>query len=178
MSYQHRYFFCALPPAPVARQIGTVRDGLDHGGTIVADGRLHVTLGITNDFPEHVPQLADQLLAIGASIEAEPCRVSFDQLSGREGTIALRPSKASPGLSRLHREITNAMNFKGVLRDGWQCRPHITLAYYDRHEFIAPSPKFEWEVSELVLVHSLLGKTRHLVLGRWPLVRRQLDLLG
>ncbi|MBA3676158.1 MAG: 2'-5' RNA ligase family protein [Sphingosinicella sp.] len=170
--------FCILPPAAVARQVGLLRDGLDCGGTLVADGRLHVTLGITNDYPAHDPQLTDQLLTIGGSIEAEQGHVSFDRLSGSGATIALTPSKAAHGLADLHREIARAMAMKNVLRDGWHCNPHITLAYYDRHPFIKPSPQFSWDAKELVLIHSFLGKTKHVVLGRWPLVRRQLDLLG
>ncbi len=67
------------------------------------------------------------------------------------------------------------MAMKNVLRDGWHCDPHITLAYYDRHPFIMPSPEFAWDAKELVLIHSFLGRNKHVVLGRWPLVRRQLD---
>ena len=47
--------------------------------------------------------------------------------------------------------------------------PHVTLAYDARMvttEAVAP---VVWTAHEFVLVHSLLGQTRHIPLGRWPL---------
>jgi RNA 2',3'-cyclic 3'-phosphodiesterase len=47
--------------------------------------------------------------------------------------------------------------------------PHVTLMYADRRvdsEAIAP---IGWTVTEFVLVHSLLGRSQYLALGRWPL---------
>ena len=47
--------------------------------------------------------------------------------------------------------------------------PHVTLAYDARKiaaEAVAP---IGWRVDEFVLVHSLLGRTRHVRLGGWAL---------
>ncbi|HKD21396.1 MAG TPA: hypothetical protein VKB71_05260, partial [Rhizomicrobium sp.] len=49
-------------------------------------------------------------------------------------------------------------------------QPHITLARDEtRVKPEAVSPPISWTVREIVLVHSLLGKTTHIHLGRWPL---------
>jgi 2'-5' RNA ligase len=50
--------------------------------------------------------------------------------------------------------------------------PHMTLAY-DRHhiEKRLLEKKIRWTVREFFLVHSLLGKTQHEELGKWPLLR-------
>ncbi|HEY0413404.1 MAG TPA: hypothetical protein VGD66_09695 [Allosphingosinicella sp.] len=68
------------------------------------------------------------------------------------------------------------MRRSGLLRDGWKFNPHCTLLYRKGESFLRPSPPFEWAATELVLVHSLVGANRHIELGRWPLVRRQLEL--
>jgi 2'-5' RNA ligase len=47
--------------------------------------------------------------------------------------------------------------------------PHVTLLY-DRQTVDAQGiTPVSWRVTEFVLVHSLLGQSRHIVLGRWPL---------
>jgi 2'-5' RNA ligase len=48
-------------------------------------------------------------------------------------------------------------------------KPHMTLAY-DRQRLKAFAiPEVEWTVRDFVLVHSRLGKTAHIHLGRWQL---------
>ena len=49
--------------------------------------------------------------------------------------------------------------------------PHVTLLY-DEHT-LAPEavPPIGWHVGELALVHSLIGRGEHAVLGRWALKR-------
>lgn len=50
--------------------------------------------------------------------------------------------------------------------------PHVTLAYRtgptaSQHR-VAP---FCWDVNEFVLIRSLIGRTRHLLVKTWPLNR-------
>lgn len=47
--------------------------------------------------------------------------------------------------------------------------PHVTMLY-DEHEVAEQVvDAIGWTATEFVLVHSLLGQTRHVPLGRWPL---------
>ena len=55
-------------------------------------------------------------------------------------------------------------------------KPHVTLLYDDGHVPPQTSLPIGWTVDELVLIHSLVGQSRHIVLGRWPLQGRQLSL--
>ena len=50
-----------------------------------------------------------------------------------------------------------------------QFNPHVTLLYDRALAPEAPVEPVSWTVSEFVLIHSLLGQTRHIVLGRWAL---------
>jgi 2'-5' RNA ligase len=50
-----------------------------------------------------------------------------------------------------------------------QFTPHVTLLYDDALVAERPCDAVAWRVREFVLVHSLLGRTVHLPLARWPL---------
>jgi 2'-5' RNA ligase len=48
-------------------------------------------------------------------------------------------------------------------------KPHMTLAYDKQRLKPFAIPEVEWAVRDFVLIHSRLGKTAHVHLGRWPL---------
>ena len=50
-----------------------------------------------------------------------------------------------------------------------QVTPHVTLLYDDVLVEERAVEPIRWTVREFVLVHSLLGQTRHVPLARWPL---------
>ena len=47
--------------------------------------------------------------------------------------------------------------------------PHLTLLYGDRFVADHPVEPVGWTVHEFVLVHSLLGRSRYLLVARFPL---------
>jgi RNA 2',3'-cyclic 3'-phosphodiesterase len=80
------------------------------------------------------------------------------------------------GLQVFRQSLCSALEQSGVFRrTHLPYTPHVTLLY-DRSEGRARrrlEQKVEpvgWTVREFVLVHSLLGQTRHVALRRWPLV--------
>ncbi len=57
----------------------------------------------------------------------------------------------------------------GAVHEADDFKPHVTLlrdAVRAKPVKIAP---ISWRVQDFVLIHSLLGKTTHIHLGRWPL---------
>ena len=176
MSYCHRYFFCLLPSAILARQMGVLRDNVNEGGTIVANHRLHMTLAISGDYPRPDHGLEAELVAMGEKVDAEPFRLSLDRLGAGYEVVALRPSQAPAGLRQLQRHLDQGLAYRGVRRAGWSFNPHVTLLYRKGDAFLKQVPAFEWEVAEVVLIHSIVGATEHVELGRWSLVRQQLSL--
>ena len=48
-------------------------------------------------------------------------------------------------------------------------KPHVTLLRDGKRAPPLPIAPLSWMVRDFVLVHSLLGKTTHVHLGRWPL---------
>jgi 2'-5' RNA ligase len=178
MDVLHRYFFALQPPTPVASRAGMLRNAFGDAGGCVSDDRLHLTLGITDDHAERPAAVVDRLLGIGDALEAEPFALTLDRLSGNGRTIALRPSRTPPGLTALQRQIDAQMRYWNIRRPGWSFNPHVTLVYRPHQDFLRPIDPLTWEAAELVLIHSLVGRTQHRVLGNWPLRRRQMELLG
>lgn len=176
MSVDHRWFFCLQPPTIERRRIGLLRDELAGGAAVVADHRLHLTLGMTNDHPRHRPDIAARLVELGRMVDAAPFALSLDRVSAAGNVVALRPSRTPPELRLLARQIDRHLAAEGLRRDDWSFNPHVTLIYGAREPFLRPVRPFAWEARELVLIHSVVGATRHVELGRWPLVRRQLSL--
>ncbi|MGE0179694.1 MAG: 2'-5' RNA ligase family protein, partial [Sphingomonas sp.] len=154
-----------------------LRDAFAENGGIVRSERLHVTLAITDDYRERPARVVDRLLAIGDAVDVEPFALSLDRLSGNGGTIALRAGRTPPGLVSLQRQLDNQMRYWNVRRPNWSFNPHMTLVYRPHQEFIRPVEPLSWAATELVLIHSLVGRNRHAELGRWPLEQRQMELL-
>jgi 2'-5' RNA ligase len=48
-------------------------------------------------------------------------------------------------------------------------KPHVTLTRDDKRISPKPIDPISWMVRDFVLIHSLLGKTTHIHLARWPL---------
>lgn len=174
-----RLFFALLPDDYAATQADRFRHRLatERGlaGKLVRAEHLHVTLhhlgdhaGVPNHLVEQAGAVAECLVA--APFEAEFTGVMSFQRHGRTPVLVLCGSEGLTALTSFQRSLGVAM-IKGGL-GAWVDKnftPHMTLAYepqlVERHD-IRP---IAWMVNELVLVHSLLGQTRHVVLGRWPL---------
>lgn len=81
--------------------------------------------------------------------------------------------KADRGNDALHRfrarlgeELTRAGFGRCVSRT---FEPHVTLAYAAQQVPAETVDEIRWTATEFVLIHSLLGQTRHIRLGSWAL---------
>jgi hypothetical protein len=62
----------------------------------------------------------------------------------------------------LRQRLAAAMERAGFKSHGnTRFMPHVTLLYDRPHEIAVPVDSIRWTVRELVLVHSLLGKTQY-----------------
>jgi 2'-5' RNA ligase len=166
----HRYFFALLPdPVARARIHAWAERTLGPEGLQAAD-RLHVTLAITADFATPPPGLAETLLRAGERVRAAPFDLVLDRQSTGGRSVALRPAHSHASLRELQARIARAMANEGIAtRPGWKFNPHVTLAYRESRPETRPVKNRGWRVNEFVLIHSLVGLTRHEVLGRWRL---------
>jgi RNA 2',3'-cyclic 3'-phosphodiesterase len=167
---RHRLFFALFPPPLVARRIAHWAERYGPHAAFVRADRLHVTLDILDDFEAFPRIIAERLIEVGGSIAADPFMIELDQVSCGGGTIALRPRLKNQSLQRLVSHITAARAEADIAgREGYRFNPHMTLLYRESRPFSESVTPFAWQVTEFTLVHSLLGHTRHVSLGSWPL---------
>ncbi|MBO9714708.1 2'-5' RNA ligase family protein [Sphingomonas sp.] len=169
----HRLFFALLPPFVQRNLIAVHRDAFPGATSLVANDRLHKTLAIAGDFERFPKAVAEAMLAIGAAVALGPFAVRLDRLSGSNRSIALRPSRRSAGLAELSRQLAEPLRRHGLARDGWSFSPHVTLLYRNGAPFQQPIEPIGWDATDFVLIHSVVGATRHVELGRWRLESRQ-----
>lgn len=139
------------------------------------EDRFHVTLFHLGDYlglPESLVRSANEAAATLATPSFEvwfDFAQSFLTKSAKQ-PLVLRGSAGVDKLMDFQRSLGEALKKVGLGRHvRSQFTPHITLLYDTKaiaHEAVHP---VSWRVREFVLVHSLLGQTRHVPIGRWAL---------
>lgn len=169
-------FFALLPHIAAAAQLGRTAQQLSirHRltGTPLATERFHISLLGFGAYAGLPRELVDGASEIAAEISARPFDVTFDRAMsflGRPRPLVLCGGNGVADLIAFQRTLGDAIQTRGLGRMKPQFMPHITLLY-DKHgiEEHAIEP-VGWTVREFVLVHSLLGKSRYIPVGRWPL---------
>lgn len=172
-----RLFLAVLPDPETAARMARLADGLrrQHGleGQAQAPERLHLTLHHLGDFrtiPQNVIDAASR--AVSSLVATEPFEITLDRavsfqdrehkplvLVGREGVA---------DLEAFHRQLQKALSRHGIAPAA-RFKPHVTLLRDRRGIAEQAVEPFTWTAREVVLVHSLLGRTRHVPLARWSL---------
>jgi RNA 2',3'-cyclic 3'-phosphodiesterase len=173
---RHRLFFAIRPPLVLARRMAEASSWFGSQAKPLRPEHLHMTLVIFEDFPVFPERLAAMLAELGASIAADPFPIVLDQSAGSTRSIALRPRRKNAALQALHQAIDVAVTRAGLdQRRDYRFNPHLTLAYREGQPFTRSVEPFGWKVDEFFLVHSLVGQTRHELLGRWRLQGARAD---
>jgi 2'-5' RNA ligase len=175
-----RLFFALLPDAAAIVQAGAITDTLTgaHGlsGRRLAPSRLHVTLHHVGDFAGLPADVVGRAKAAGEGLRHAPIAIRFD----RAGSF-VRRQRTLPLVLRGGGQVIPVIAFQHVLgeamaRQGFRMppsshyTPHMTLLYDPRYVEPKAVTPVEWTAREFVLIRSLIGKTRHEVLGRWMLI--------
>ena len=166
----HRLFLAIVPPPPLARQIAQAALWYGPEGRGARADRMHVTIDILDDFEDRPAHAIDTLCAVMGSVAAAAVAIELDQAVGSTRSVALRARRRNPALDRFHRAVGAARARTGLpQRAGYRFSPHLTLFYRDGAPFSRAIAPIRWVADEFVLVHSLVGRTQHEILGRWPL---------
>ncbi|HTV84799.1 MAG TPA: RNA 2',3'-cyclic phosphodiesterase [Dyella sp.] len=136
-------------------------------GKPVAARRLHVTLFHLGDYTELPPGLAEHAAEALSHLVCEPFTIRFDQIGSfgprqAQGDFVLSGSGGNEALHALHKQLATHLRAAalGAHAKG-SFTPHMTLAY---NKPAVPFQHIEpvvWPAHEVVLIHSLLGKTQH-----------------
>jgi RNA 2',3'-cyclic 3'-phosphodiesterase len=175
----HRLFFAILPDPQAAARIEQLARQLhvEHGlkRKLLRTEHFHVTLyfiGTYTGFPRHI---AAQAQAAAATVAVPAFDVVLDHAGSFHRKGGDRPFVLWGGdvaaLKELHEVLGVALE-----KAGFKCNltssftPHVTLLY-DRHEVDEQAIEpVRWTAREFVLMDSLVGKSQHVPLARWPLL--------
>ena len=174
-----RLFFAIFPDVDAAARIARLAQHLrgEHGlkGRPLATERFHVTLHHLGDYvglPQDIVAAAGEA---AAAVTIPPFEVAFDRAVSffggpRSRPFVLRGGGGVAALKAFQQALGTAMKKAGLGR--WaelHYTPHVTLLYDDCCVTEQAVETVGWTAHEFVLVHSLLGRTRHVPLARWPL---------
>lgn len=179
-----RLFFAIFPPAEVAKRIEKIQRGLrakhQLSGRLIAVDRLHVTLCHLGDYAGPPADVLRKAGEAADRLAAPPFEVMFDRAGSFSGRPRNRPlvlggGEGVAGVEALQRALHEAMKRSGL--GGWArpYTPHMTLLYDHRGVAVQAIEPVRWAVTEVTLVHSLLGRTQHVHLGRWALGAKAAD---
>jgi len=176
-----RLFLACLPDAGEAAHINAFAQSLKAAhkfdGTLILPEHLHVTLfhlGDWNGLPEPIVAAAR---SAAEGVRAAPFEVAFDRAQSFRNSTGIYPfvltgPQRGSALHAFHAALGAQLKKQGlgsaVHADDFV--PHVTLLRDSTRaspERIAP---ITWTVRDFVLVHSLLGRTTHIHLARWPLI--------
>ena len=175
-----RLFLAVLPDAATAARIHALAETLKaaHGftGTLILPEHLHVTLFHLGDWASLPEPIVAAAHAAADELSAAPFEVTFDRVqSFRNSTgvypyVLVGPERGS-ALHGFHATLGAALKKHGLgsAVHGDDFVPHVTLLRDGQRAAPRPIAPIEWTVRDLALVHSLLGKTTHIHLARWPL---------
>jgi RNA 2',3'-cyclic 3'-phosphodiesterase len=180
---RHRLFFALVPDAEAAARLthisGQLRKANSLAGKPITTEHLHITLHHLGDYPEPgvPPEMLEKARVAGDSLNMPSFEVTFDCVMSFFKTanhpFILR-GKAGLDRTRAFQEALGRAMVKAHLGHCVDTRftPHMTLSYEKRNVPEQAIEPVSWTARELVLVHSLIGQTRHIHLARWPLPQR------
>lgn len=174
-----RLFLGIFPEAALAPRFTRTAEGLRsrHAlrGSPLQPDRFHVTLFHLGDYvglPEATVRAAAEA---AGTVTARPFEAVFDRVgsfTGKPGKLplVLRGGAGVEALMEFQQNLGTALKRAGLGRHvDARFVPHVTLLYDAKVVAEEPVEPIGWTVNEFVLIHSLLGQTRHLPLARWPL---------
>jgi 2'-5' RNA ligase len=177
-----RLFFALFPDAATAGRIGSLAQDLrvEHRlrGNALEAARFHITLHHLGDHAGLPGDLVAAARTAAERVSAPAFEVVFDTAVSFAGR-SRKPGK-KPFVLRGGEGLAAVVDFQQHLGEAMRATvagryaearftPHVTLVYDDREVAQRPVDPIGWTVNEFVLVHSLIGQTKHIVLGRWPL---------
>jgi RNA 2',3'-cyclic 3'-phosphodiesterase len=180
-----RLFFALFPrEEAIPHIVKTARQLRDeHGltGKSLSNDRLHITLHHIGDYAGGLPNGLVKAAQEAASTIAKPAfEVTFDRAMSFAGSPKNKPfvlrgnERHDGGLAALmgfQKAFYLAMCRAGLQgpRANAKFAPHVTLMYDSQGVPEQSTEAIRWSVHDFVLVHSLIGQTKHIHLGCWPL---------
>ena len=155
----------AKPPAEVAARIAALpRNDSSRGPDL-----LHVTLLTLFDLAAAPPGWLPQVVAALDAFEGTAFPLAFDRIEERKA-VTLRTRAPLAEARAFQAGLVRFLLERRVpLMLGTTPEPHVTINYRGDGLGARKMEPIGWTVREIVLVESVVGQTRHVVHGCWPL---------
>lgn len=147
---------------------------LDFGFRPVPDDCLHLSIQSLGRYDRISDALIERAMRMGSRVEVPAFQATFDRLQGFNGTygraVVLTSKRPADGFLTLRKAIWAEMQLANMdVPPSLGFAPHVSLAYQSTRIPTIPVRSVAWMVHELVLIRSLIGRGKHICLGRWPL---------
>jgi len=114
--------------------------------------------------------------AAAATVTDVPFEIAFDRAASfrarrRQLPLVLCGHRSADPLFAFHGTLGSALARTGFVRVSRRFTPHMTLLYDTRRVAPCSVEPVAWTAREFVLIHSRVGLTQHIPLGRWSLGR-------
>lgn len=140
--------------------------------------RFHVTLFHVGDFNGLPDATLAQACKAAALVQAEPFQIRFDRVASFRGAprrlpVILLGHDEAGALGGFHAKLEAQMHRAGLVEPGTRRRftPHMTLLYGHQAVQEQGIEPIGWLAKEFVLIRSLIGQGRYIVLDRWALTQ-------
>lgn len=175
-------FVAFVPDEPAIRRIVECRERIaaHHGflGKPMAPELLHVTLVWVSDCegelpPRVVRDSSEACAAVAAEFDAFAIHLSevgfYKTKPGSYPLVMKGGKESNPVLMEFQRALKKQLALRGISCKGSkEFDPHLTLNRGSL-EIEKPIDPVSWVAGEVVLLQSLLGQSRYVVLGKWGL---------
>ena len=165
MRVRNPLYVMAKPPTEVAERIAALpRNDRARGPDL-----LHVTLMLLFDLHHAPPEWLPAVIAALDAFEGQAFPLAFDRIEERKA-VTLR-SRAPLTEARAFQAglVRHLLERKAPLMLGTTPEPHVTINYRGDRLGSRKTEPIGWTVEEILLIESVVGQTRHIVHGQWPL---------
>ena len=171
----YRYFL-GVRPNPLIRQM--LARIAAHAGQEMDPELFHLTLCVIAEVGERDPFLLPRVRAALADQLLCSFRVALGRVRGGRKGAVVRTRGRQDEIQFFYRLLVRLLTTRGIepMHRKSGLHPHVTLGHvacaFDPHKIA-----LEWFPDELLLIESEVGRTRHNVIGRWPLLPPRQGLL-
>jgi RNA 2',3'-cyclic 3'-phosphodiesterase len=171
----YRYFLGFRTDPRLSRTLAAIGAG---AGQRVRPGLLHLTLCVIAEVEARDRFLLSRVGAALAGQALHAVRIALGRVVGGPGGAAVRTIGRQDDLQDFYGALVRWLAGRGLAplhrRSG--LHPHVTLGH-DPCRFESFNIAIEWLAGDLLLIESEVGRSRHNVLGRWPLLPPRQGLL-
>ena len=168
----HRLFFALKPTDEAVAAIAAERGRIGVADSHVTDDRLQLTLWALDLAMTPTPGTIARLAEAAAKIRGPALRIMFQEVASDGKVTMLMPGEPMPVLKAFPQRLALAIADVGLWPNrGFRFEPHLALACRQEGETSRRQTRVPigWRSREFVLIHSLVGLTEHVELGRWSL---------